>query len=174
MAEERKKAREEAAAYAAQAIAESSEEEKPKRKKKEKSMVVDDDADVMEGVEKEKKKPSGRRRIRKGKENHANQEDEAMFSGEDGEKLERPKKRTVKKRIVDEEEDDADKPARKKLYVFIWLRVERVCWLSPYSKSNDTISDSDEELERLDRIEEEQEKLLAAAGVPPLAALVDA
>ncbi|CAG8684068.1 10020_t:CDS:2, partial [Acaulospora colombiana] len=153
LAEERRKAREEAALWAAQHRDDSSEEEKPKRRKKEKSanddLFDDDDAEIIapkepkEPREKKEKKPRVVRK-RKGKDGQGGEE--AHSSGaEDADKLERPKKRLTKKRVVnDEEEEEGEHRARKKF------------------KSADVIDDSDEELERLDRLEEERLRLSKA------------
>ncbi|KAG8841217.1 hypothetical protein FRB91_005238 [Serendipita sp. 411] len=148
LAEERRKAREEAALWAAQHKESSSDEDKPKRKRKEKAAaddILDDgDQEVIGGQakipkEKRERKPRVARR-RKGKETPG---EEGPSSGDEADKLERPKKRLTKKRVVnDEEEEDGDPRARKKF------------------KSADMIDDSDEELERLDRLEEERKRLV--------------
>ncbi|PVG02568.1 TPR-like protein [Serendipita vermifera] len=150
LAEERRKAREEAALWAAQHRDDTSEDEKPKRRKKEKSatddLFDDDDAEIItpkEPKEKKEKKPRVVRK-RKGKDGQGGEEGHSS-GAEDADKLERPKKRLTKKRVVnDEEEEEGEHRARKKF------------------KSADVIDDSDEELERLDRLEEERLRLSKA------------
>ncbi|KAG8810481.1 hypothetical protein FRC17_002920 [Serendipita sp. 399] len=149
LAEERRKAREEAALWAAQHKESSSDEDKPKRKRKEKAatddMLDDGDQEVISSQakipkEKKERKPRVVRR-RKGKDTPGGED--GPSSGDEVDKVERPKKRLTKKRVVnDEEEEDGDTRARKKF------------------KSADMIDDSDEELERLDRLEEERKRLV--------------
>lgn len=151
LAEERRKAREEAALWAAQHKDDSSDEDKPKRKKKGKAAgddLFDDDDEAAteprkEPKEKKERKPRITARKRKGKD--AQTGDEGLSSGEDAEKTERPRKRLTKKRVVnDDEEEEVDQRARKKF------------------KTSDLIEDSDEELERIDRIEAERLRLSKA------------
>ncbi|KIM30492.1 hypothetical protein M408DRAFT_15487 [Serendipita vermifera MAFF 305830] len=140
LAEERRKAREEAVLWAAQRANESSEDEKPKRRKKEKSAnddLFDDDEEPAAPKEKKERKPRVARK-RKGKETSG--AEDGLSSG--AEDVDRPKKRLVKKRVVHDDDDEpVDNRARKKF------------------KSADVIDDSDEELEKMDRLEEERLRL---------------
>ncbi|EJD02630.1 TPR-like protein [Fomitiporia mediterranea MF3/22] len=134
LAEERKKAREEVLEWTKN-LNESDEDEKGKKSRKAKRQKVEsivdsgDDAPANgEGKKKRKGKLKKEREANGGEGAGSDEEDEALFSGEDED---RPKKRVQKKRVVrdDDDEEVAASAPRKKQF-----------------KSKETISDSDEEL----------------------------
>ncbi|KAF9010665.1 RNA polymerase II-associated protein [Cyathus striatus] len=122
VAEERRAAREQAMEWTREVRMESDEEKEKKPKKPRKPKQ-----DGASGDEGEPKKR--RRKIRRATSEQGDEEQAAIFSDE--EDVERPaKKRTIKKRVVrDEDEDEATGPSRKKQF-----------------KSKEMLSDTDEEM----------------------------
>ncbi|TBU31622.1 RNA polymerase II-associated protein [Dichomitus squalens] len=128
LAEERRIAREQAQEWTREVRRMESDEEKEKAAKKAKRGKRTEHVSGDEGVEGEPKPKKRKGKLKKSADSGAENEDEALFSGEDEDQ--KPKKRTKKRAVRDDDEDEPAVAApRKKQY-----------------KSKETISDSDEEM----------------------------
>ncbi|KAM5530528.1 hypothetical protein V8D89_015805 [Ganoderma adspersum] len=128
LAEERRIAREQAQEWTREVKRMESDEEREKAAKKAKRGKRSEHVSGDEGVEGEPKQKKRRGKLKKSSDSGAENDGEALFSGDEEEQ--KPRKRTKKRAVRD---DDDDEPAvsapRKKQY-----------------KSKETISDSDEEM----------------------------